>query len=706
MRRTKHYPFAGGVDLVTSPLKLKPGLLIGASNYEIASTTSSGYRRIDGYERFDGNTKPSEAVYWLVSFDAGTVAILEDDVLGEVSGTGAQTINMVALADAVLTSGAWDGTGVGYVAVGFDSTTGLINASNLLDDATLYRNTTLTATANGVPVQDGASTDALDTTYARAAIEHARGLISTVTGSGDIRGVWVYKGVTYAFRDNVGGTAGQMYKETATGWTLVSLGYEIAFTGGSQKGSGDDGVEVADTITGATSTETAIVTGVAITSGTWSAGTAAGWIYVQAAPSGAFQAENLDVGADLNIATIAGDFTTNALPLAGRYEFINENFSGSASSRKMYGCNGVGSAFQFDGTDFMFIHTGMTTDTPIHITEHKKHLFLAFPNGSVQHSSITVPLEWSVITGAAEIGTGDEITGFVTLPNDALGIFNRNRTYILYGTAVAGSNPWNLVNFSDEAGAIEWTPQRMGWPMYFDDRGLTRLDAVQAYGDFKSAVFSQKIEPLLKSKKSLVIGTTRVRDKNQYRIWFSDKTAVFASFDGNKLSGFMPEEYPVKVVVSCSSEDSSGNEVLFFGSTDGYIYQMDKGTSFDGAAVEAFIRPAFNHLDSPQHNKRFFKMVAEIDATDSFTLSHTPDFSYAEKDDITQDLTVSSGGGFLNIDDWNEFLWSEQSTDNPEAYISGSGLNYGSLFFTDLTYEAPHILHGIILHYSVRGLAR
>ena len=77
----------------------------------------------------------------------------------------------------------------------------------------------------------------------------------------------------------------------------------LAFTSG-----GTYEIVRGDIITGATSTETAEIVDVDLTSGSWAGGDAAGdlWIVDQ---SGAFVAENLDVGANSNVATIAGDST-------------------------------------------------------------------------------------------------------------------------------------------------------------------------------------------------------------------------------------------------------------------------------------------------------------------------------------------------------------------------------------------------------------
>lgn len=58
MQQTAHFPLQGGLDLVTPPLAMPPGRMIAGENYE---PHPAGYRRIDGYERFDGRPAPSDA---------------------------------------------------------------------------------------------------------------------------------------------------------------------------------------------------------------------------------------------------------------------------------------------------------------------------------------------------------------------------------------------------------------------------------------------------------------------------------------------------------------------------------------------------------------------------------------------------------------------------------------------------------------------
>jgi len=87
---------------------------------------------------------------------------------------------------------------------------------------------------------------------------------------------------------------------TATASYTIKPG-TLAYTSG-----GTTEISVGDTITGATSAFTATVIAVSLTSGTWAAGDAAGNLTI-VGQSGTFVAENLNVGASTNVASIAAD---------------------------------------------------------------------------------------------------------------------------------------------------------------------------------------------------------------------------------------------------------------------------------------------------------------------------------------------------------------------------------------------------------------
>ena len=67
--QSTYFPFEGGVNMVDPSLSLEPGELVAANNFEI--DIRGRYRRVDGYERFDGQTLPSQITFYRIPFTTG-----------------------------------------------------------------------------------------------------------------------------------------------------------------------------------------------------------------------------------------------------------------------------------------------------------------------------------------------------------------------------------------------------------------------------------------------------------------------------------------------------------------------------------------------------------------------------------------------------------------------------------------------------------
>ena len=189
--KQEFYPLGGGLDLLTPAIAFKPGRCIDVQNYE--PEISGGYRRIDGHERFDGRPSPSLAAYFVLTVDTpGNLAV------------GNTVTNLAVTATAKVLSITGSSVVLGRM-------TGTAFASGVaLYVAAVFKATT-TAAADISPSQS------LDADYTLLAANDLRGDIAAVPGTGQIRGVWVYKDMIYAFRDNAGLTANVMWQATGAG---------------------------------------------------------------------------------------------------------------------------------------------------------------------------------------------------------------------------------------------------------------------------------------------------------------------------------------------------------------------------------------------------------------------------------------------------------------------------------------------------------
>lgn len=673
---TPYWAFAGGLDQETPPIRLKPGFCRAASNVEVS--IHGGYTRLAGYERYDGQARPSDAQYAILNVTITGAYSLGDTLTGATSGA----------------------TGV-IVAVADDASYFVLTKTALVYQAeTLNIGGNPVATCTAAANANAASTPALNATYLNLAADEYRADIAAVPGSGNVLGVWQYDGSLYAFRNNAGGTAAVMHKSTAAGWAAVTLYNEVSFTAGG----------TATPVDGETLTQagvTATVKRVVTLTGAWT-GTSTGRFIVTNPAGGNFAAGAATLSGGATV-TLSGAESAITLAKNGRYEFVNENFGGLAGATKMYACSGVHRAFEFDGTVLVPIHTGMTTDTPEHITAHKKHLFLVY-DGSVQHSGIGTPHIWTVVTGAAEIAAGDYCTGLLPQTSGTavgvLVIYTRNGTNILYGNS---SSDWNLAPYAPDSGAIEWTVQFLNQGIVFDDRGVTLMATTQNFGNFANSSISSLVNPYLKAIRETAQASCVVREKNQYRLFSADGAALYVTFIGNKVAGLMPVTLPDSVECICSQEAANGVEEVYFGSDDGVVYQMEKGTSFDGDAIQWSFELAYNHFGSPRELKTFRKAIIEItgDSYCEFNMGYLVSYGSSSVPQGPQTtIETTLGQSAWDVVSWDQFFWDGQTLMPAEADLECDGENISLTFSGNSDEFQPFTLAGAMVSYTPRRSMR
>lgn len=674
-----YYAMKGGLDLSTPAIEVDPGSCFDASNYEPSPV--GGYRRINGFERFDGQPSPTAASYWTLAATITGMLSAGDTLTGLSSGATGKVL----------------GISSGVIVLGRVS--GVYTSGEDLQVGGTTR-----ATATSASTESGAASSSDDADFRLLAANDIRADILQVPGSGRIRGVWVYNDVRYAFRDNAGGTAGDMYKSTSGGWVQVTFGKEIQFTNAVGE------ISAGQTVTGLTSGASAVVVRALLRTGTWSSA-GVGTLVFASVTSGPFQnGEALQVGG-VTKATASSASTDITRAPGGRVECVNDNFTGSLDTKRMYGADGVNLAFEFDGTNYIPIRTGMASDTPMHIAVHRNHLFLSF-RGSLQYSGIGNPYSWTLLTGANEIGMGDEITGILSQTGNAagasLGVFTSGRTSILYGSSSAN---FNLVPSVYELGYSAYTLQPVGNNTFgLTSRGVQSLITTLNYGDFNYAALTFKIQDYMSRKAGMETCSTTLRSKNQYRLYFDDNTGIVIGLTGEKVTGILPLNYGMPVRCMCSAKLSTGEEVTYFGSDDGYVYQDNIGTSFDGEPIEAWLRPAFNNLQSPRVRKTFRSAAFEVKCDGFARVNISYDIGYGTS--LTdpaapqQDQNIIGAGGYWDQFTWDEFTWDTPVVSDARISIDGTEKNISFLFYSNRAQDDSHTVQGVNLLYTPRRLER
>jgi hypothetical protein len=651
------------------------GMCKDALNFE--ADVDGGYRRVAGYERFDGNPAPSDASYRIIYATFSDTVNVGETIEGATSlATGV----VIAVTDEYIV---------------FTKATGNFESLENIEVASVVK-----AVATGTAIEGGAPTQLLNAQYRNLAADEYRSDISAVPGSGGILGVHRYNGKVYAFRNNAGGSEADMYESSASGWVKVNLGYEIEFTNAS--------VSLADAQVLTQGLVTATINRVVMETGTLLSGTNTGRLIVTLPAGGNFSAGAATTSGGGSL-TLGGAETAITMAPGGRYEIINNNFGGLAGAIKMYGTSGVHRAFEFDGSVYVPIRTGMAVDTPKHIATHLNYLFVSF-QGSAQYSAVGDPYRWTLLSGAGEIAMGDTITGFLSLVGSnstgSLAIFTTNRTSILYGT---GESDFNLVTYSFESGAFAYTMQNIGQGYALDSLGIRQLAASQDFGNFSSSQVSKIIRPFIEERVTQSIGSCIARLRNQYRLYFGDSTGLHITFDNNQIIGIMPVQYAHTMTVLASFESNSGEEFIYAGDTSGFVYRMEKGTSYDGEPIIAYVNLAFSYMKNPRQRKRFRKAVYEITGGNYAEIEATYELGYGSSEidqGISTNLATPFGNVFWDQFVWDSFFWDGRTLLPTEQDLTGTAENISLIARCTSDYFEPFTLNSVILHFTGRRQLR
>lgn len=379
--------------------------------------------------------------------------------------------------------------------------------------------------------------------------------------------------------------------------------------------------------------------------------------------------------------------------------------------------DGVSKPISYDGISVRLIDddnlpsSGVGLGLPVYATNvavFDNRLWLAFPGGHLFYSELGDAGAWDGAKGAGSIPTGDEITDLIVAPGNVLVVFMRNSTKIVYiAERPTGDYAYQLKEFSQRSGCLfDASDRLLGEVYYIDDRGPTTMSATDEFGDFGANAITKKVQRTFLEKKDTFTASVVQRELNQWRIFFADGTGMCFTFHNKRLKGTGFFKYPNPVVCVTEGEDSDGSIKVYFGSTDGFVYQMDSGTSLDGAPIDTLFTTSYYHYKSPTQWKRFLKLLFEISAQNGTTFYVRTDYDYKSiqsPKNAEQSPEITGFGGTWGLDKWSEFIYGDAYVQNPTIYIQGYGVNMSVIVRTSEKYKAAHIVHNFIANYESLG---
>lgn len=391
----------------------------------------------------------------------------------------------------------------------------------------------------------------------------------------------------------------------------------------------------------------------------------------------------------------------NLLP-GGRVELVAHNFLANSSGLKLYGCDGVNPAFEFDGTSYTQIISPVTGKEPFHMAVFSDHLFSAYRGGALFCSALKTPTSFEATNGATQWGLSGEITGLSEQPGGALAILCKNRVELIYGN---NKDDFQKNVYSPDTGAKEWTAQVLGEGLYLDDRGVGQLSRSQAFGNFDYASISKNIRPTLKLFINESVGSLLVRGKNQYRLFFENGEGLIATFNELGLIGWTNFSYPELGACFYSSEDNMGFERSFMGTQAGYVMELDQGRSFDGLAIQTIFRPVFMHQGAADRYKHYFSLMLESSAEDVADIQVRPDFDFSTEEIPLENITrtVLGSGGYYDSDRWDLIRYGVPIVNRQPMPMTGDGTSVSCLIVSESDFQLPHTLQSLTIRYKYLG---
>lgn len=350
-------------------------------------------------------------------------------------------------------------------------------------------------------------------------------------------------------------------------------------------------------------------------------------IYTSPSGAGSLVAE---LSTAMNYPTLPGSLLLD--DYNSRYQFISHAFDAGEDSNYIYGVSGAGRAFVYDGQSLVFVDTGLDEklDKPRHIAAHQGRLALGYDWGEVYISSITSPLEFDAVTLASTHGFGSRVTGLQSLNGDSMAVFCESKIEVIYGTALDSDGTGvDQKVLSANSGAIEYTVQMMGSrPIFADFRGISTIDAVDTYGDFSARPLSYNVTPWLverlqrksgyETTDRKVVNSVVVRNKSQYRLFFADGYVLTLTLVGadmqpqNTIQRYWLENNESKylrVYATAVGVTSDGRDRVFVSAANrydtdmsasaGYVYELDRGNTFDGTTIRAYFELAHYFAEEP-----------------------------------------------------------------------------------------------------------
>lgn len=406
-------------------------------------------------------------------------------------------------------------------------------------------------------------------------------------------------------------------------------------------------------------------------------------------------------------------YSSSGITLSGsaRVRFAKHHFG---ANDVLIITDGDDKPYKWDGTTLSQITTATgDVDGSNRVVSHKNHLFFA-KSTTLTFSAPFDDTDFTPASGAGTIEFDSAITDLISF-REQLIIFTEKSIHLLAGDSIAD---FKLEPITRDIGAVyPDTAQEIGGDiMFMGPDGLRLLSATERNNDFGLAVVSKVIQPTMTDfvTRSTSFSSVVIREKSQYRIFgynqsYTDNSArgiigtQFAAQGGEGMA--WAETRGINAYVAASSLNGT-EEYILFANTDGYVYQMEDGNSFDGDSIVATFKTPPLSITDPTTRKNIYKAKLFVDPRGGFTAEMSLEYDFGEQGVVQPDEIVFSNTA-TEIALYGQSVYGTESFGGTlqfifDSQLTGSG-NVVAFNFTSESTDPPFSLDSLILQYGQYG---
>jgi hypothetical protein len=380
---------------------------------------------------------------------------------------------------------------------------------------------------------------------------------------------------------------------------------------------------------------------------------------------------------------------------------------------KIMGVDGYNFPFTWDGVTFTVLSSAPSDVVGAEfVVYHKNQVFFA-KGETVVFTAPYTDSDFSAANGSGVINVGGAITGMIVF-RESLIVFTEKTISQITGNTL---QDFVLQPITRNVGCVAPdTIEEIGGDVIFlGPDGLRLLSATDRVGDFNLGVVSKTIQDEMTSliASSSSFSSCVIKQKSQYRIFGYNSSVTSSNAKGvigtqtvGNDTGAMSwaETVGIKAYV-CDSDYTNQTETLVFAHSDGFVYQMESGNSFDGSNIVASFATPFVYINDPRIRKTFYKMVLYTDPQGGVTTSVNLKLDFDNAGSIQPSTILLSNEtgsvGFYGNSGakYGTTVYGNRLTKQFETQLVGSGFSVSVQFVSD-SQNPPFSLDAATIEYS------